>query len=134
MIRIVLVDDHIPTRNLIRELLSKRDGWQVVAEASDGQQAVQHAKTHQPHLVLLDLQMPFMDGFEADPYIFPAFPQMLILIMSIHDDHQFAEVSRKLGAKGFISKVHIPYKLIPAIETILRGESHFPRHSAAAVN
>jgi two-component system response regulator DegU len=131
MIRIVIVDDHTQTRKLIRQLLEKREDWQVVAEGSDGHEAIQHTRTHEPHIVLLDIQMPRMDGFEATRQILKESPRVLILIISIHDGPYFAEASRSLGAKGFLPKVHLPYKLIPAVETILNGGSHFPGDVAA---
>jgi DNA-binding NarL/FixJ family response regulator len=132
MIRIIVVDDHIPTRTLIRQLLEQCEGWQVVAEGSDGQEAILHTKTYEPHIILLDIQMPKMGGFEATREILKAFPRILILILSTHDGPYFAEVSRSLGAKGFLSKVHLPYKLISAIEVILDGGSHFPGDLAAS--
>ncbi len=126
MVRILIVDDHSQTRKLIRELLENHDGWQVVAEGSDGHEAVQHAKTHEPNIILLDIQMPKMDGFEAARQILGTSPRMLILIISVHDGAYFAETSRSLGAKGFLHKLHISYKLIPAVESILNGGTHFP--------
>jgi two-component system, NarL family, response regulator DegU len=130
MIRILIVDDHIQTRSMIRELLERRGDWKVVAEGSDGEEAVQHAKKHEPDIILLDIQMPKMNGFEATRQILETFPQMLILIISIHDGSYVAHTSRSLGAKGFLPKVHLPYELIPAIESILNGGSHFPGEAA----
>jgi DNA-binding NarL/FixJ family response regulator len=60
VIRILIVDDHLQTRKQIRQLLENHDGWQVVAEGSDGHEAILHAKTHDPHIVLLDIQMPWL--------------------------------------------------------------------------
>jgi len=126
MIRILIVDDHLMTRKVIRELLENHDGWQVIAEGSDGHEAILHTKTHDPHIVLLDIQMPNMGGFEATRQILEMFPRMLILIISTHDGPYFAKASHSLGAKGFLSKIHLPHKLVPAIESILNGGSHFP--------
>jgi DNA-binding NarL/FixJ family response regulator len=67
-----------------------------------------------------------MGGFEATRQILKTFPRMLILIISFHDGSYFAETSKSLGAKGFLPKLQLSYKLIPAIESILQGGSYFP--------
>jgi len=130
MIRILIADDHSQTRKQIRQLLENHDGWQVVAEGSDGHEAILHTKAHDPHIVLLDIQMPKMNGFEATRQILETFPRMLILIISFHDGPYFAETSKTLGAKGFLAKVHLANELVPAIESILSGGSHFPGNTA----
>src|ERR1700683_168403 len=91
MIRILIADDHSQTRKQIRQLLENHDGWQVVAEGSDGHEAILHTKAHDPHIVLLDIQMPKMNGFEATRQILETFPRMLILIISFHDGTYFAQ-------------------------------------------
>jgi CheY-like chemotaxis protein len=131
MIRIIVVDDHIPTRKLIRQLLEQHENWKVVAERSDGHEAIEHAKKHEPHVVILDIQMPKTDGFEATRQILKTFPPMQILIISIHDGSHFAEASTSASAKGFLYKLRLPNKLIAALEAILNGASQFPGDMAA---
>ena len=126
MTRILIVDDHRLIRRMIRDFLKNEAGWVVCGESADGQEAVRHAETLRPHVIILDFQMPVMNGFDAARNILRASPQILILILSTHDEPYFSELSKDCGAKGFLPKHHVPQHLVPAIKTLLRGELHFP--------
>ena len=126
MVRILIVDDHSLIRRMVRDCLEDEADWFVCGESADGQEAVRQAETLQPQVIILDFQMPVMNGFDAARNILEVSPQILILIVSSHDGLVFAELSRKCGAKGFLAKHHVQEHLVGAIKTLLRGELHFP--------
>jgi two-component system, NarL family, response regulator NreC len=126
MTRIPVVDDKAYVRNWIREFLAIQPDWQVCGEAENGLQAVEQAARLQPHVILLDIYMPEMNGFDAAQLILKASPHILILMVSLHKDRQFSEAAKECGAKGLVLKSDAATTLLPAISTVLRGELHFP--------
>ncbi len=126
MVRILIVDDQIGIRQAIRVFLKDEKGWEVCGESANGEEAVRHTKTLQPHVIILDIMMPLMNGFDAARTILQTSPQTLILIMSLYDSFFFAQESKACGAKGFLPKHHVAEHLVLAIQTLLRGELHFP--------
>src|SRR5690348_7750363 len=85
MIRILIVDDHIVMRKKVRDCLQDELDWEVCGESADGQEAVRHAETLRPHVIILDFQMPVMNGYDAARNILRASPEILILIVSFHE-------------------------------------------------
>lgn len=126
MVRILIVDDQILIRQMIRDFLKDEEGWEVCGESADGEEAVRQAETLQPHVIILDIQMPVMDGFTAARKILVTSREMLILIVSFHDSAFLFQESKACGAKGFLPKHQFAEHLIPAIRTLLRGDLHFP--------
>jgi DNA-binding NarL/FixJ family response regulator len=126
MVRILVVDDKAYIRDWVREFLAHESEWQVCGEAADGYQAVEQAAVLQPHLIILDVSMPEMNGFDAARRILKTSPHILILILSLNDDRMCAEGAKECGAKGFVVKSEAATILIPAISAVLRGELHFP--------
>jgi DNA-binding NarL/FixJ family response regulator len=84
MVRILLVDDKAYIREWVREFLAHKLEWQVCGEAADGLQAVEQAASLQPHIIVLDVSMPEMNGFDAARRILKASPHILILILSLN--------------------------------------------------
>lgn len=125
MIRILIVDDHGLMRRAVRDCLKDEAEWVVCGESADGQEAVRHAETLQPHVIILDFQMPVMNGYDAARLILRDSPTILILIVSFHDGATFADLSNQCGAKGFLPKNQVQEHLVRAIKTLLRGELHF---------
>jgi two-component system, NarL family, response regulator NreC len=126
MVRILVVDDKAYIRIWIREFLASQSDWQVCGEAENGLQAIEQAARLQPHVIILDVSMPEMNGLDAAQRILKASPGILILIMSLHNDRQFSESAKECGAKGFVLKSDAATTLLPAISSLLRGELHFP--------
>jgi DNA-binding NarL/FixJ family response regulator len=126
MFKLLLVDDDVHIRDAVRDRLSECAGWKICGECENGAEAVQFVESLQPHLILLDIQMPVMNGFEAARQILCSFPDMLILIVSFHQEQCFAEEAKRCGARGFLSKSELGNHLIPAISALLRGDLHFP--------
>jgi DNA-binding NarL/FixJ family response regulator len=126
MVRILVVDDKANIREWVREFLAHKSEWQVCGEAADGLQAIERAASLQPQVIILDVSMPELNGFEAARRILKASPDILILILSLNYDRQYAQGAMECGAKGFVVKSDAAKVLIPAISALLRGELHFP--------
>jgi two-component system, NarL family, response regulator LiaR len=122
MIRVLIADDHAIVRKGIRALLSEADGFEVVAEATDGQEAVRRAEETQPDVILMDLLMPVMDGIEATRQITGARPgaRVLVLTSFAADNKVFPAI--KAGAAGYLLKDSSPDELVRAIRQVHRGE------------
>jgi DNA-binding NarL/FixJ family response regulator len=113
--KILIADDKPQIRRAIRRLLEAHPGWNICAEAEDGEEAVVRAKQCRPDLVLLDLAMPEMNGFEAARRISSALPGVHIFLNTLYDSPQVQREARNVGVQRVISKSE-EYRLIPAIE------------------
>ena len=121
-IRVLIVDDHAIVRKGIRALLSEADGFEVVGEASNGQEAVLRAQETDPDVILMDLLMPEMDGIEATRQITGRQPKSRILVLTSFaaDNKVFPAI--KAGAAGYLLKDSSPDELVRAIRQVHRGE------------
>src|SRR5512134_3164018 len=122
MIRVLIVDDHAIVRKGIRALLVEAGGFEIVAEAADGQEAVLRAQETHPDVILMDLLMPGMDGIEATRQISSSQPQARILVLTSFaaDSNVFPAI--KAGAQGYLLKDSSPEELVRAIRQVHRGE------------
>ena len=122
-IRVLIVDDHTIVRKGIRALLAEIEGFEVVGEAGNGQEAIVQAGALRPDVILMDLAMPKMDGIEAIRQIKIGQPESRILVMTSFatDDKVFPAI--KAGALGYLLKESAPEELVQAIRQIHRGES-----------
>ena len=100
-IRVLLADDHKLVRAGIRSLLERVPELEVVAEASDGKEALQLVEKHQPQVVLMDLSMPELNGLEATRHLTKAFPNVQVIILSIYSDEEHVYQSLRAGAAGY---------------------------------
>lgn len=112
--RILVVDDDPQFRHLVRLVLRNAKDFEFVGEASDGQEGVEQAEKHRPDVVLLDLMMPVLDGFQALPQIRAAHPEVAVIVLTALDADEAAE-GMLLGASGFVEKRHITERLEPLI-------------------
>jgi NarL family two-component system response regulator LiaR len=121
-VRVLIVDDHAIVRKGIRALLSEVDGFEVVGEADNGQEALQRAEETHPDVILMDLLMPGMDGIEATRQITSRQPQTRILVLTSFaaDNKVFPAI--KAGAAGYLLKDSSPDDLMRAIRQVHRGE------------
>jgi DNA-binding NarL/FixJ family response regulator len=122
-VRILIVDDHAMLREAIRLLLESRREFHVCGEAEDGVQAIEKAAELKPDVVVLDIGMPKMDGFEAARKIKVVSPRSQIVILSSHKDNQFLEEARKVGAISYVPKEDAERELIDAVKAAANGES-----------
>jgi DNA-binding NarL/FixJ family response regulator len=119
--RILLVDDHQPWRRGIRSMLGAINGWQIVGEAADGADAVQTAAALAPDLILLDVELPGLNGIEAAKRILARDPASRILFVSAHRSLDIVEAAFATGARGYVVKAAAAYELLPAMDTIARN-------------
>ncbi len=121
-VRVLIVDDHAIVRKGIRALLSEADGFEVVGEADNGQEAVLRAEECSPDVILMDLLMPVMDGIEATRQITSRRPEARVLVLTSFaaDNKVFPAI--KAGASGYLLKDSSPDELVRAIRQVHRGE------------
>ncbi len=130
-IRIMTVDDHPLLRQGIAALVSAERDMELVAEASDGEEAIKQFRLHRPDVTLMDLQMPNMNGTEAISRIKSEFPDARILILSTYSGDVQVLRAIKAGARGYLLKGNVRTELLAAIRTIHAGHKRIPPEIAA---
>ncbi len=120
--RLLLVDDQALVRHGFR-LILERGGFEVVAEAGDGVQAVEAAAQHEPDVVLMDIRMPRLDGIEATRRIVAARPEARVLALTTFDLDEYVMSAIRAGASGFMLKDVDPEDLAHAVRVVARGEA-----------
>jgi len=124
MIRIVLADDHTLVRTGIRLLLESIPDMQVVGEAADGLEALRVIEQHRPDCVLMDLAMPGLGGVEAVRRATAQFPDIPILVISMHADEAYVHQALTAGATGYLLKGSDKGELEMAVRSVCRGETY----------
>lgn len=132
-IRILIADDHALVREGIAAFLKISDDIEVVAEASDGVEAIEAVKKYKPHIVLMDISMPSLGGLEATVEIKKNDPNVKILVLTQYDDTVYIRRFLKAGASGYLLKKAVGTELINAIRAVARGESYLHPSIAASV-
>lgn len=125
MTSVLLVDDHTYIRNGICYLIEGTTDIEVVATASNGIEAVAKARLYQPHVVVIDISMPFMDGIEATKQIKNSCPSTRVLALSIYDNQAYIEGALQAGAHGYVVKDAIATELLDAIRSLYEGKRYF---------
>ncbi len=121
MIKVLIADDHALVRDGVRALLATADDLEVVAEAGDGQEAVDRARETSPDVVLLDINMPGLGGLEAVPFIQREAPRARILILTQYEHADYVRRFLRLGVAGYVLKKAAGADLISAIRAAHRG-------------
>jgi DNA-binding NarL/FixJ family response regulator len=124
MTRILLVDDHEIVREKLHKMLEEQDAWQVCGEAENGQQAVDKFAKAKPDVVVMDFQMPEMNGLEATRQIIKRSPNTPILMLTVYATSQLMEQARRAGVKGFCPKSEVTC-IVDAVATLLGGGTYF---------
>jgi len=122
-VRVVLVDDHAVVRRGLADLLGGADGIEVVATAADGEQAVEVTAHHEPDVVVMDLQMPGVDGVEATRRILAAGTPTQVLVLTSFSDSERILAALDAGAVGYLLKDADPEDVIEGVRAVSRGES-----------
>lgn len=122
--RVLLADDHEPYRERLRKHLDEDPDIQVVAEAGDGLAAVRLAGELEPHVVIMDVSMPELNGIEATRRITASFPAIKVLALSMHRERRFVESMLAAGASGYVLKENAFRALPGALRTVAGGSTY----------
>jgi DNA-binding NarL/FixJ family response regulator len=125
MLRILLADDHDIVRRGLKDLLEQHVGWQVCAEAVNGREAVELALKHRPHVAVIDLSMPELNGLEATRRIRQSLPDTEVLIFTMHESEELIREVLGAGARGYLLKSDAVRQLIPAVESLSQKMPYF---------
>ena len=131
--RILVADDHEVVRHGVRSLLEAHPGWEVIAEASDGRDAVEKASQMHPDVVILDIGMPNLNGLEATRQILRGHPGARVLILTMHESEQVVREVLEAGARGFLLKSDAGRDLVAAVEALQRNKTFFTSKVAEMV-
>ncbi|MDO8302096.1 MAG: response regulator transcription factor [Sedimentisphaerales bacterium] len=122
--KILLADDHKIIRDGLRALIEKEPNMDVVAEACDGRTAVRLAKEYMPHIIIIDIAMPDLNGIEATRQILNETPGAKIIALSMHSDSRFVMRMLESGASGYLLKDSAFEELSMAIKTVQSGKTY----------
>ena len=122
-LRLMLVDDQSLFREALRTLLSLQEGFEIVAEAENGERAVALAKVHKPDVILMDLRMPVMGGVEATQRILAANPSARVVVLTTFEEDEEIFAALRAGALGFLLKACSAEKLCEALRAAAKGTS-----------
>lgn len=125
-IEVLIVDDHPLLRQGLSTLLELEGGITVVGQASNGPEALRLAEELQPNVILLDINMPGMNGIEVAKIARERHPEIGILVLTIHDDETYVNEMIRSGAKGYLLKDAEPRQVVQAIKQVARGGSVYP--------
>jgi two-component system response regulator NreC len=131
-IRIVLADDHVLVRQGLKSLL-EREGFQVVAEASDGQEAVSHVESLQPDIAVMDISMPAFNGLNAAREMSRVSPRTKTILLTQHDEGQYIREALEAGVKGYVLKSQVASDLLLAIRQVSHGQVYLSPGVSSAV-
>jgi two-component system invasion response regulator UvrY len=129
VIRILIVDDNPAVRRYLRAILEQQEAWQVSGEARSGAEALQSVLQGPPDLVVLDYQMPDLNGVDVARQISEMFPKLPILMVTLHLSKQLADAAREAGVRGACAKQDIS-SVVEAVDILLHDKTYFPLISA----
>ena len=133
-IRIILADDHPLIRQAARSWIEKNLDMEIVAEANSGRETVNLVTKLKPDIVILDISMPDLNGIEVTRKIRSMYPEIKILVLSVHTDDEHISSLIQAGVDGYLTKDIIGEEIVHAIRTILDGERPFPITSSINSN
>jgi DNA-binding NarL/FixJ family response regulator len=130
MIKVLLADDHALVRAGLRRIVEDCEDMAVVAEAADGQEAIQQALQQQPDVAVVDISMPGMDGLEVIRQLLGHLPQLPVLVLSMYDEEQYVVRAFEAGALGYLTKKAAPVQLEAAIRKVVTGHRYLTEQVA----
>jgi DNA-binding NarL/FixJ family response regulator len=129
-IRVVLADDHKLVRAGIRALLEKLPGVEVLGEASNGREVLNLVGTHRPDVVLMDIAMPGLNGLAAAARVVQEFPDVRVIMLSMHDNEEYCWRALKVGAVGYLLKKVATTELETALLQVVQGKIYLSQEIA----
>jgi DNA-binding NarL/FixJ family response regulator len=123
-LRVLVADDHDIVRNGVRTLIEEKPGWEVVAEAADGREAVEKAKLVRPDVTILDLNMPELNGLEAAREILRSVSTKVLILTMCHSD-QLIRQALEAGAQGYLLKSDAAGDLVSAVDALRQNKTFF---------
>lgn len=123
-IKVLIADDHTIVRSGLAMLINNQEDMEVIGTAANGKEAVDMALSLQPHVIVMDLNMPIEGGMSATRRLKQAAPDIEILILSMHDDNEYVLHALQAGASGYLLKNAADLELIHAIRAAYRGEAY----------
>ena len=133
MTRILIADDHAVVRSGLRAILEAHPNWEVVAEASDGKEAISKAIDAEPDVAVIDYSLPIVNGIEVTRQIRARLPKTEVLIFTMHDNQVLIEDLLKAGARGYLLKSEANANLIGAIEALAAHKPFFTANVSEAL-
>jgi DNA-binding NarL/FixJ family response regulator len=124
-IRIIIADDHPLVRDGLKSVLNKIPEFEVVAEAEDGRQLLQLIAEHRPHVALVDISMPHLNGLDALQKLSGQYPDLKTIVLTMHEEPEYILKSLSSGAKAYLLKNVEPQELQKAIRTVARGGKYY---------
>lgn len=121
-IRVLIADDHLVVRRGIGALLASLDGVEVVAEATTGAEVLREAQLVRPHVVIMDIQMPVMDGVEATRRLTVLLPDVAVLVLTMFEDDETVLAAMRAGARGYLLKGAEQEDMVAAIRSVVAGQ------------
>jgi two-component system response regulator NreC len=125
-INVFLVDDHVIVRSGLRILLESKSNITIVGEAENGVKALELIPKLDPHVILLDISMPGLNGIEVTKRLKASFPSVRLIALSMHEDLEYVEAFLDAGGSGYVTKSSLEKQLIDAIYAVSRGEYYAP--------
>jgi DNA-binding NarL/FixJ family response regulator len=130
--RVLLADDHALVRQGLKALL-ERQGFQVVCEVSDGQEAIRSVEKTQPDVAIIDISMPILNGVDAARELKKSSPKTKVILLTQHEEDQYVTEALRAGVKGYVLKGQAADDLVHAIQEVCRGSVYLSPHISRAV-
>lgn len=118
---ILIVDDYPPVRRMVRQIIEASPDMRVVGELPDGREVLKFLEKSQAELILMDISMPHLGGFEATRKIKQDYPDVKVLMLTIHKYKEYAERAMSMGAEGYLLKEEVGDELMSAITSLRKG-------------
>jgi DNA-binding NarL/FixJ family response regulator len=126
VVRILVVDDNPVVRQYLRAILEQQSAWEVCGEARTGEEALQRVKASAPDLILLDFQMPDLNGIDVAREILQMWPGIPILMVTVHLSKQLAAAAQAVGIRGACAKSDVG-SIVEAVDVLLHEKTYFPK-------
>ena len=133
MIHILLADDHAIVREGLRKIIEESGEMTVQTEVADGKKAVEKASGSRPDVAVIDISMPGYDGLEVTKRLVEMYPELPVVILTMHDEQQYLVRALEAGAMGYITKSSAPEQLVQAIKKVCSGKRFLTEEGSEAI-